>query len=329
MGHLTAEERGKIEYGLDKGVKVSQIALDLNRHPSTIYREIKRNSMSQGKYSLYGPYPYRAMNAGNLATIRRQSSRKPSKINEKLIQIITACLENKWSPEQIANGVSKINITAKTIYNWIYNKVIPFDLKQLRRRGKNYQPKYKGKNLPRPETDWFLQHSIDLRHEEINHRQVFGHWEADSVLSGRNGSEAVASFVERKTRKYVTYKMAEKTSHCMYQAFQSLLRDFQGCVHSVTCDRGSEFTSPHYVALLEQENIAIYMAHPYSPHERGSNENHNGLLREYFPKGSDFSKVSQNDLNQATEAINNRPRKVLNWQTANRQFTIESSRYNV
>lgn len=76
MTHLTPEERGKIEYGLDKGLKVSQIALDLGRHPSTIYREIKRNSMDQGKYGIYGAYPYRAMNAGNLATIRRQASRK-------------------------------------------------------------------------------------------------------------------------------------------------------------------------------------------------------------------------------------------------------------
>ena len=101
------------------------------------------------------------------------------------------------------------------------------------------------------------------------------------------------------------------------------------CVHSVTCDRGTEFTSPHYVALLEQENIDIYMAHPYSPHERGSNENHNGLLREYFPKGTDLSKVSQNDLNQATEEISNRSRKVLNWQSVNQQFTIEFYIYNV
>jgi len=97
----------------------------------------------------------------------------------------------------------------------------------------------------------------------------------------------------------------------------------------VTCDRGSEFTSPKYVALLEKESVEIYMAHPYSPHERGSNENHNGLLREYFPKGTDFKQVSQDELNQATEAINQRPRKVLNWQTANQQFAIESSRFNV
>lgn len=329
MTHLSAEERGKIEYGLDKGLKVSEIALDLGRHPSTIYREIKRNSMPQGKNGLYAAYPYKAMNAGNLATIRRQVSRKPFKIKDSLIQIITSCLENKWSPEQIVNGISKINVSTKTIYNWIYSKVIPFDIKKLRRRGKNYQPKRTGKVMRRPETDWFLQHSIDLRPCEVNQRQLFGHWEADSVLSGKNGREAVASFVERKTRKYVTYKMKEKTSQCMYEAFQLLLGDFKGCVHSVTCDRGSEFISHYYVELLEKESIEIYLAHPYSPHERGSNENHNGLLREYFPKGTDFSQVSQESLNQATESINDRPRKVLSWQTANCQFGIEFLKYSV
>lgn len=151
--------------------------------------------MPKGANSFYAPYPYRAINAGNLATIRRKASRKPSKITNQLVQLITTCLENKWSPEQIANGISTIHVTPKTIYNWIYNKVIPFDIKKLRRRGKNYQPKSQGTLLKRPETDWFLQHSLDLRPDEVNQREIFGHWEADSVLSGRNGSEAVASFL--------------------------------------------------------------------------------------------------------------------------------------
>lgn len=328
MGHLTAEERGIIEYGLEKGIKISEIALDINRHPSTIYREIKRNSLAQGKNARYGAYPYRAMNAGNLATLRRNASQKPVKFTEKLKVIILTHLENKWSPEQIANGIKGVKVTAKTIYNWIYKKLIPFDIKKLRRRGKHYKPQRPGKLLRRPDNDWFSQHSIELRPNEVNDREVFGHWEADSVLSGIKGSGAVASFVERRTRKYVTYKMEHKNSDCMYRAFQLLLKDFKGCVHSVTCDRGTEFLNQRYVALLEKE-LDIYLAHPYSPHERGSNENHNGLLREYFPKGTDFSKVSQDSLNRATEAINSRPRKRLDWQTANQKFAIESKRYNV
>ncbi len=328
MGHLTSEERGVIEYGLEKGTAISEIADGLNRHPSTIYREIKRNSMPQGKHALYGPYPYRATNAGNLATIRRKASVKTTQATPGLIKLILTHLENRWSPEQIVHGVKEVKVSVKTIYNWIYSKIIPFDIKKLRRKGKHYRPKQPGQVLKRPDTDWFLQRSIELRPEEVNTREIIGHWEADSVLSGKNGTEAIATFVERKTRKYVAYKMAVKNSECMYQAIQQLCREFKGCVQSITCDRGAEFVNTYYVDLLERQQLTLYMAHPYSPHERGSNENHNGLLREYFPKGTDFSHVSLEQLRAATESINDRPRKVLNWQTANQRFAIESFKRN-
>lgn len=322
LGHLTAEERGAIEYGLSRKHKISAIALELNRHPSTIYREIKRNTYSQGKNAIYGAYPYQATNAGNLASLRKRKSHQPTKQQETILQTILVHLELKWSPEQIVNGLSGVSVSTKTIYNWIHQKILPFDRKKLRRKGKGYKEKETGTLLRRPDSDWLLQHSIELRPEEVNHRELFGHWEADSVLSGRKGSGAVASFLERKTRKYVTYKMARKTSQCMYEAFNQLLNDFKGCVHSVTCDRGTEFMNQEYVEQLEENNLEIYFAHPYSPHERGSNENHNGLLREYFPKGTDFGKVTQEKLTMATEAINQRPRKVLSWNTANNQFSV-------
>lgn len=329
MGHLTAEERGVIEFGLSKGFKISQIALDLNRHVSTIYREIKRNSFLQGKNAIYSPYPYRAMNASNLATLRRKASSKPYKVDDKLIRVITTYLEKKWSPEQISKGLSFVKVTAKTIYNWIYLKIIPFDIKKLRRRGKHYHPKQKGTLLRRPDSEWFEKHSIERRPIAVNSRKDFGHWEADSVLSGRKGTGAIATFVERKTRKYVTYKMAHKNSECMYQAMVQLMTDFKGAVKSITCDRGSEFINSDRVYALESQNLTIYMAHPYSPQERGSNENHNGLLREYFPKGTNFNKVSQEELNVVTESINNRPRKILKWKTANKRFQLASSKATI
>ena len=329
MGHLTAEERGAIEYGLEKGDSVADIAVELNRHPSTIYREIKRNSLAQGTNARYAAYPYRAANASNLASLRRRESKKPSKATPRVINTILKYLTIKWSPEQIAKGVPALNLTAKTIYNWIYTKVVPFDIKRLRRRGKQYKRPEKGTLLRRPDSEWYLSRSIELRPEEVNRREMIGHWEADSVLSSRTGKGAVATFVERKTRKYIAYKLADQTSHSMYQAFQQLLSDFEVVVHSVTCDRGTEFINQQYVSELENLGLTVYFAHAYSPHERGSNENHNGLLREYFPKGTDFSKISQAELTQVTDAINNRPRKVLNWQTANKQFMVELSSYTV
>lgn len=327
MGHLTAEERGVIEYALEKGTAISTIALELNRHPSTIYREIRRNSMKQGKQALYSAYPYRAQNAGNLAKIRRKRSRKPSKYTPRIEALITTYLDKKWSPEQIVNGLPRVNVSVKTIYNWIYSRLLDFSPKHLRRRGKTKRKYSRVSLVDRPDKEWFLTHSIDLRPEEVNNRSLFGHWEADSVVSGREGKGAVATFVERKTRKYVAYLLEQKNNTCMHQAMNQLLDDYPNCVHSITCDRGSEFIHSSSIEKIEQRSVEIYFAHAYSPQERGANENHNGLLREYFPKGHDFSKVSQEELTQATNAINERPRKVLSWKSANRAFRLESMRF--
>lgn len=111
--------------------------------------------------------------------------------------------------------------------------MIPFDIKGLRRRGKQYRPPVTGTVLRRPDTDWFLTRSIDLRPPEVDQRLMVGHWEADSVLSGRKGKGALATFVERKTRKYVAYKLRDHTSNSMYLAFKQLMKDFKGAVHSV------------------------------------------------------------------------------------------------
>ena len=214
-------------------MQIRVIALELNRHPSTIYREIKRNSFAKGKNARYAAYPYRATNAGNLARLRRNECRKPSKATPKVIRVIMDHLSLKWSPEQIAHSIPSLNVTPKTIYNWIYTKVIPFDIKGLRRRGKQYRPPVTGTVLRRPDTDWFLTRSIDLRPPEVDQRLMVGHWEADSVLSGRKGKGALATFVERKTRKYVAYKLRDHTSNSMYLAFKQLMKDFKGAVHSV------------------------------------------------------------------------------------------------
>ena len=109
----------------------------------------------------------------------------------------------------------------------------------------------------------------------------------------------------------------------MYKAIKKLLLEFPETVKSITCDRGSEFTNQSYISKLEKQGIAIYFAKPHSPYERGSNENHNGLLREYYPKGTNFDQVTQKELNKAVLAINSRPRKVLHWESANACFEQE------
>lgn len=323
MGHLTLDERGYIEIALTIDTPIAQIAEHLGRHRSTIYREIKRNSYKQGKRSQVTAYPYTASNANNLAIIRKKKTGSKSKFTKGLIERITHYLTLKFSPEQIVYGVPRINVSVGTIYNWIYKRVLPFDKKSLRHKGKRYKERVTGKFLRQPDSEWFKKRSLDRRSFSCNHRIEFGHWEADSVLSSREGKGALATFVERKTRKYKTYKMADQTSLSMFEAMKKLLLEFPDAVKSITCDRGSEFTNPTYVSKLEKKGVSIFFAKPYAPYERGSNENHNGLLREYYPKGTNFSLVSQKELNKAVLGINTRPRKVLQWQTANECFEQE------
>ncbi|WP_257877993.1 IS30 family transposase [Enterococcus faecalis] len=118
----------------------------------------------------------------------------------------------------------------------------------------------------------------------------------------------LTTFVKRKTRQYVIYKMPDKSAKSMHI-------DHPGAVKPITCDRGTEFLNRIYTSIIEKLGVKIYLAHPYSPHERGSNENHNGLLREYFPKGTTFTKISQEDLDLAAQAINKRPRKIHCWKS--------------
>ncbi|MFD1899664.1 IS30 family transposase [Enterococcus termitis] len=325
MGQLTAEDRGFIEAALLQNMSVSKIALHLNRHRSTIYREIKRNTMKQGRDSWLGPMPYQATSASNLTSMRRRETRSKKKTTPQLLKKITYYLQLKFSPEQIAFGVKGIPVCTNTIYNWIYNGVLEFDIKGSAEEDEDTKENLfikKKRNLSTREK-WFEDHSIANRSVAANHRLEFGHWEADSVLSVRHSTTALATFVERRTRRYKTYKMAKKTSHNMYKAMCQLLKDHPGAVKSITCDRGSEFINQGYVGLIESKGTKIYLANAYSPQERGCNENHNGLLREYYPKGTDFSKVDQQELNQAVESINNRPRKTLNWKSAQLVFHKE------
>ncbi len=296
MKQLTLKERNYIEFALTLDTPISKIALHLGRDRSTIYREIKRNSMPKGKKSTLAQYPYQATSANNCAKLRKRKVVTKTKATKGLIKRILHYLNLKFSPEQIVHGAPNINVSVGTIYNWIDKQIIPFDKKKLRLKGKRVRKrKEAGRLLSRPDSSWFIQHSIDNRPIECKHRIEFGHWEADSVLSRRGSNAAIATFIERKTRQYLAFKMPDKTSHSMYQAIKRLIKLYPSAIKSITCDRGTEFINQTYVAKLEKKGIKIYIAHAYSPQERGSNENHNGLLREYFPKGVDFQNVSQKE----------------------------------
>lgn len=184
--HLSAEERGQIEAYLKEGVSQAEIARRLDRHRSTISREIKRGSEQRKKKSL-ASLPYQATSAGNLVRIRKKNCGTTTKATVHNTKTIMKYLDMKYSPEQIANAVRSVKVCTSTIYNWIYKKIVPFDIKKLRGRGKRYKIKNTGKRLKkrlkRPDRAFFEGRTLENRPEEVQLRTEFGHWEADTVVS--------------------------------------------------------------------------------------------------------------------------------------------------
>ena len=324
--HLSSEERGHIEAYVREGVSQAEIARRLNRHRSTISREIKRGTEQRKKNSL-ASLPYQATSAGNLARIRKKNCGTTTKATIHNTKTIMKYLNMKYSPEQIANAVRSVKVCTSTIYSWIYKKIVPFDIKKLRNRGKRYKIKNTSNRLKRPDRAFFEGRTLSNRPEEVQLRTEFGHWEADTVVSRQGVSACLATFIERKTRHYIAIKIPNKTGRSMMSAIKRLVEMYPNGVKTITCDRGSEFVNQFEIGLIEDTfDCKIYYANPYAPHERGSNENHNGLLREYFPKPSNFKNISQHKINQAVQSMNLRPRKLFKWKSPQFKFDLEYSK---
>ncbi len=164
-----------------------------------------------------------------------------------------------------------------------------------------------------------------MRRKEVRKREAFGHWELDTVVSSRGKSRAcAATFIERKTRMYLALKMPDRTAHSMEIAFGVIAGQYpQSTSLTATADRRKEFAC--YNALETFHELDLYFADPYSSWQRGSNENGNGLLREFFPKGHDFAQVTDEELAHAIHLINDRPRKCLGWKSALESFMEQVS----
>lgn len=312
--HITINERCCIANFLDLGWSIRKIAKYLNRNASTISREIKRNSVN-GKYLAHianENYLNNRMNCGS----------KGKSSNHKLIEYIEKGLNKTWSPEQIAgrlrleyNGDKSMTIGFKTIYRWIYiNIIAKGDVNKLRRKGKSLKPKEtRGK--------FNIGKSIKNRPKEVRKRETLGHWELDTVVSSRGKSKAcLSTFVERKSRYLIAQVMENRKSttfnfHC-FKAFEPISNNL---VKTFTVDRGKEFAG--YSEIEKILNTDVYFADPYCSWQRGTNENTNGLLREFYPKKFNFSMITQDELDIVVKIINNRPRKCLGYKTPAEVFT--------
>ena len=299
--HLTQEERYQI-YALKRaGHGQSEIADILNRSPSTISRELRRNGGERG---------YRPKQAHSLARERQASNAR--QIDEATWRIAQAKLREDWSPEQISHHVA---ISHETVYQRIYadkkaGGTLWRHLRCQKQRKKRYGKTDRRGVIPN-------RQSIELRPLIVEERSRIGDWEADTII-GKNHKQAIVSLVERKSGFTLIRKVEHKTALAVSDVMTKLLRPHRSRVLTITSDNGREFAA--HKTISKQLGASFYFAHPYASWERGTNENTNGLIRQYFPKNRDFTTITQREINMAMERLNNRPRKRLDYQTPSQLF---------
>ena len=312
--HFTIEERCCLQDFYKKGYSYRKIAKYLGRNVSSISRELRRNCTHM--YDIPTYYPHTAQKKSDL---RRSYCHRGMFWQPEMIAYIEEKLLATWSPEQIACSPSPFEKMPswRTIYRWIYDKyLLNGNLKVLRRKGKSHIKKEtRGK--------FNLGKSIRKRDKSVYSRKEAGHWEADTVVSGQGKSKACfATLAERKTRLYLAMKIPDRKADTMAAALVKMLSAFPDeLVKTITCDRGAEFAS--WQTVEKELNCDVYFADPYCAWQKGTNENSNGLLREFYPKGRNLSRVSPKTLLRNLALINARPRKVLNFHSPQELWDAE------
>jgi IS30 family transposase len=299
---LTQEQRYQI-YALKKTRhSLSEIAEVIGVHRSTVSRELNRNRGQRG---------YRPQQAQNLAVQRRQKA--TPRISRQTWAVVEKLLRQDWSPEQISGRLKKEQ-KVYISHEWIYQHVLADkraggDLyKHLRcqkKRRKRYGAYDRRGKLPNCR-------SIEERPAVVNARKRLGDWEVDTMI-GKSHKQAILTLTERKSRFTMLAKVARRTASAVRQPVCRVLWPVQDKVHTLTSDHGKEFADHEQIA--EALNLKFYFAHPYAAWERGTNENTNGLLRQYFPKKSDFQSLSKKALIRTMSKLNFRPRKSLRFKT--------------
>ncbi len=302
---LTYEQRCQISALKKSGCSQRKIAKIIGTSQPTVSRELARNTGARG---------YRHRQAQDRTNQRRAEAVRPSKMTPSMIAAIESKLRVEWSPEQITGWLlndQKVLISHESIYLHIWaDKQAGGDLyTHLRRQGKKYDKRRNGKS-----TRGQIKNrvSIDDRPSIVDDKSRIGDWEIDTVI-GKGHSGALVTIVERVTKFTVSAQVNSKSAADVTKATISLLKPFKDVVHTITADNGKEFS--YHEKVSRALSAEVYFAHPYSSWERGLNENTNGLLRQYFPKRTDFKKVNQIEVRRALKRLNTRPRKGLNFKT--------------
>jgi len=309
---LTREQRYQISALLKAGHNQTEIAHLIRVHKSTVSRELRRNRGLRG---------YRPKQAHQFALNRRKQAW--CRVEASTWMLIETLIRQDWSPEQVS-GWLRENFRIQISHEWIYQYILGDkqaggDLhrhlrcqKKRRKRYGSYDRRGTLKNRV----------SIDQRPAIVDTRQRLGDWEVDTII-GRGHRQAIVSLTERKSRLALLRKVERKTAQAVVEAVIELLQPLPVRTHTITSDNGKEFAEHERMAADLQ--TMVYFAHTYSSWERATNENMNGLIRQYFPKKRSFATITEAEIEFVMERLNNRPRKCLGFKSPNQVFFNHSS----
>lgn len=307
---LTENERYQIYALMKAGHNQIDVARILSRSPSTISRELKRNIGLRG---------YRPLQAHRFAQSRQSEAQKAIKVTDAVWEWIVTLIQQELSPQQVVDYLRRhknVSLHHETVYQLIYlEKAQGGNLYQhLRIARKSYRKRYghyDKRGQIKNRTD------IDERPKVVDDRSRIGDWEGDTVM-GKGRKSALLTMVERKTLYTVIVRLTGKHADLLAEAAVSHMEEIKAKVKTITFDNGLEFAAHEVIA--KGLGADIYFAHPYCSWERGINENTNGLIRQYFPKGTDFNNVTDLEIQHVMDRLNNRPRKTRECRSPNELF---------
>lgn len=311
MGQITIEQRYVIQSLLSIGLQQKEIAIQVGRDKSVISRELKRNANDSGVYN--------AQMAHEKARKREMLKAKRNKFTDEVKAHVKKLLKKDYSPEQIV-GFSKKNgiecVSHETIYQFVWN-----DKKNkgalhlhLRNKGRKYR-----KRGAQKDSRGIIRNRVDIseRPAIVDRKERFGDLEIDTVI-GKNHKGALLTINDRATGLAWIRKLKGKDANALYLKAANALMPFRDKLHTITSDNGKEFACHELISL--RLKVKMFFARPYHSWERGANENLNGLIRQYFPKGCDIEKVTPKQIKEVEDKLNNRPRKRLNFDTPLERF---------
>jgi len=315
--HISSNERYVIDHLLHWGLSYREIGRRLNRHHTTISREVERNGRWQACY-----WNKEAQEWANERKHKARHNRKRE--HKKLYNYVIHRLKKDWSPDEITGCIERnypedktMRISIECIYHWIYRDATEggYLFRHLRRHHKKRR-----KQRQYGSVRGLLPNRVSIHDRPviIEARERIGDWEGDTVEGGK-GTEHIATHVDRTSRYLLASKLTDKKAETMADKTIKLFHKIPKTVRkTLTLDNGKEFAD--FERIEKETGLDVYFSDPYSPWQRGTNENTNGLLRQYLPKGSDLRLVSDEQLALVVKKLNNRPRKCLNYRTPHEVF---------